>query len=149
MKRGSVKLIAAGLIALLVSVLVLTSPLAASSTIDKPFAIDGVTRTLTPGQVDWYAFPYLGDESQIEGFLPEGTSFGIAFSVFTKDQVLRLPGDGVEPVGRGTFNEFGPVVLSWSGNFSVPGFYFVRVENTSVDPGSYVLRISSSSLRLP
>lgn len=155
MKRRWMSVIGAGLAALLVSVTVLSSTLEARSTVNQPFAIDGVTRTLAHGEVDWYVFPYAGDGSQVEVWLDHGTGFGINFGVWTSENAKNIPAgetpyfSSVEPVGRGTFNEFGPGVLSWSGNFIIPGFYFVAVENTGLDPASYVLRISGTGLTLP
>jgi len=59
------------------------------------------------------------------------------------EQVRRWAGgEQIEPVGRGTANEYEPGDLFWMGAFGTPGEYYVVVENASTGDASFQLDIS-------
>lgn len=92
---------------------------------------------LNPGESRWVAFEYLGDGSQIEVWLEVEPDAGVAFGVWTPEQMQRLEqGEDVEPVGRGSADPYADGRLIWSGNFNVAGTYYVGVEHTGNQAGA-------------
>ena len=85
----------------------------------------------------WRAAPATGrrstmtrSNSQVELVMDAEPNNAVTFSVWTPDQVRRYSlGEDVEPIGRGTENEKAPGDVSWSGSFTSPGTYYVRVDH--------------------
>lgn len=89
------------------------------------------------GHGHWETFQYEGDGSNVDIALDTKPKDGATFSVWTPEQVrLYGLGEDVEPLGRGTPNEYAKGDLSWSGSFSQPGTYYVLVQHRG-DATSY------------
>lgn len=87
------------------------------------------------GHSHWEAFQYEGDDTNVEITLDAEPDEGATFSVWTAEQVrLYGLGEDVEPVGRGTPNEYAEGDLAWSGRFVQPGTYYVLVEHRGEAP---------------
>jgi hypothetical protein len=82
------------------------------------------------GTSHWETFKYDKSDTQVDLVMDAEPNNAVTFSVWTPEQV-RLYGLGldVEPVGRGTMNDKAPGDVSWSGSFTSPGTYYVRVEH--------------------
>lgn len=111
------------------------------------------------GEVTWVAFEYRGhhefeedeDDEEVAVWIatpvqisldaePDGTA---TFSVWTEEQVrLWTLGEEIEPVGRGTVNEYEAGDLFWSGSPGTPGRYYVVVVHQGTEPGRFRLSIS-------
>jgi hypothetical protein len=85
---------------------------------------------MTGGTGHWETFHYDKKDSQVELVMDAEPNNAVTFSVWTPEQV-RLYGLGldIKPVGYGTVNEKAPGDVSWSGSFTSPGTYYVRVEH--------------------
>jgi hypothetical protein len=82
------------------------------------------------GTSHWETFHYDEINSQVELVMDAEPNNAVSFSVWTPEQVRRYSlGEDVQPVGRGTKNEDAPGDVSWSGSFTSPGTYYVRVEH--------------------
>ena len=122
---------------------------------------------LDPGEQHWYTLDYRGthefeaadeeDEeekviyvaSQVEIRLDANPDGGARFMVVTPDQVrMWQAGEKLEACGCGTENEYATGDLSWSGNFGVPGTYYVIVDYTGSGTGPvyYTLDISGEDV---
>ncbi len=131
-------------LALLFSVNVLTVAAADANTAPAQAAyIDSQSHTIAANSALWYRFDYAGDLSQILITLPNGNASGLAFDVFTPTQV----GDWWEtaPVGRG--NPHGDDLI-WSGNFNMPGTYYVEVINNTSSGMGFSMSIASTGVSL-
>ncbi len=106
--------------------------------------------TALPASTDrWYSFAYAGDGSQIDVWLDVAPGSSAAFSIWTPQQVEAWArGEAVQPVGRGSFNEYGPGSLNWSGNFNMPGAYYVVVENKGVDTSYYAMHLAGNGVTI-
>jgi len=108
-------------------------------------AIAGEWMAIDGTEADWYAFNYAGDGGQVKVWLEAVPSNGVAFSVWTSDQVRRLGnGEEVAPVGRGSVSTEGQGNLSWAGSFNTGGAYYVVVEHAGniAGPSYYALHIN-------
>ncbi len=82
------------------------------------------------GTSHWETFTYDKSNSRVELVMDAEPNNAVTFSVWTPDQVRRYSlGENVEPIGRGTKNEKAPGDVSWSGSFTSPGTYYVRVDH--------------------
>jgi len=107
----------------------------------------GSWMSLPVGMEHWFSFYYDGDGSQIEITLAADPDNGATFSVWTSEQVRRYSlGEDVQPVGRGSQNEFASGDLVWSGSFTSPGKYFVRVDHRGAAPTKCMLDITGSAV---
>lgn len=78
----------------------------------------------------WESFYYDGKGSQIHAYLDAEPSQAVNFSIWTPEQARLFGlGEDVEPVGRGSENKFAQGDKSWSGSFTSPGTYYVRIEH--------------------
>lgn len=102
---------------------------------------------MSAGAEHWFSFLYTGDGSQVDVSLDVEPASGATFSVWTPEQA-RLFGLGleIEPVGRGSANEYAAGDLSWSGNFVSPGTYYVRVEHQGAGVSDCKLTITGSDV---
>ena len=83
----------------------------------------------------WESFYYDGKGSQVNVYMDAEPSQAVNFSVWTPEEArLYGLGEDVEPVGRGSENKFAQGDKSWSGNFTSPGTYYVRIDHTG--PGA-------------
>jgi hypothetical protein len=83
----------------------------------------------------WESFYYGGKGSQIHVYLDAEPSQAVNFSVWTPEEARLFGlGEDVEPVGRGSENKFAQGDKSWSGSFTSPGTYYVRIDHTG--PGT-------------
>jgi hypothetical protein len=102
---------------------------------------------MATGTEHWFSFLYSGDGSQIYINLDAEPDCGASFSVWTPEQArLFSLGQEVEPVGRGSADEYAAGDLSWSGNFANPGTYYVRVEHCGAAPSNCKLSISGADV---
>ncbi len=107
----------------------------------------------------WYAFKYAGDRSQITVSLLNGNGSGVAFKVFTPQQI----GDWWEtaPIGQGTPQQIDCNTgvakpegqcqsndLMWIGQFNAPGTYYVQVINNNSNATGATLMIQGGSVTL-
>jgi hypothetical protein len=100
--------------------------------------------SLAAGETLWYSFECAGDGSLIEVWLDAEPDDSITFSIWTEEQVkLWAGGEEVEPVGRGTANEYEAGDMFWAGSFCIPGTYYVVVENDSAVDASFQLGIAN------
>jgi hypothetical protein len=82
------------------------------------------------GSSHWETFKYDERDTQVELILDAEPNNAVTFSVWTPEQVRRYAlGEDIKPVGWGTVNEKAPGDVSWSGSFTSPGTYYVRVEH--------------------
>ncbi len=131
-------------LALLFSVNVLTASADVASTgpTGAPY-IDGQTHPINAGASLWYRFDYAGDLSQVTITLPNGNASGLAFNVFTPAQMSDWW--ELAPVGRG--NPHGDDLL-WTGNFDMPGGYYVQVVNNTASTFGFQLIIQGDGISL-
>jgi hypothetical protein len=101
------------------------------------------------GHDHWVKFEYVGDESQVTVALDVKPTHGATFSVYTPEQMRKYKaGQDVEPVGRGSDSEYAAGDLFWSGKFTSPGTYYVRVEHGGGIPSWCKLTIAGDGVRL-
>jgi len=118
---------------------------------------------IAAGQDTWFVFQYQGhhefeeDEdgenvavwiaTPVQIWLDAEPDEAAAFSVWTAEQIrLWSLGEEVDPVGRGTANEYEAGDLFWAGSLGNPGRYYVRVEHQGTEPGSFRLSISGQDV---
>lgn len=103
---------------------------------------------LAVGQRIWYAFQYLGDNSQITIDMAFSPSNSVSFGVWTPQDLKNwAAGQGEHPVGRGSANSHvngGDLV--WTGSFFTPGTYYVVVDQTGPAPSNFLLNITGSGV---
>lgn len=133
----------------------------------------GSPQTLEPGQGLWYAFEYRVKYNEVQKkdeekkyelekppitiWLDVQPSYGTNFYVWTSgglnewqaQQLERNVKDVVQPVGRGSENEYTPGEYSWTGEFSAPGRYYVLVRNDSLERSTHTLHIQGETVTLP
>ena len=126
-----------------------TAPAAASSgaTPEQSFAIPAYSVPIAQGASVWHKFEYAGDKSSILVWLDAQGQSGLAFSVWTPEEVHQMEmGQSVSAVGSGSANSNAPGDLSWAGNFPQAGSYYVKVTNTSSVAMTYSLNIKGSGV---
>ena len=118
---------------------------------------------IAAGQDTWFVFQYQGhhefeeDEdgeevavwiaTPVQIWLDAEPDATAAFSIWTAEQIrLWALGEEVDPLGRGTANEYEAGDLFWAGSLSNPGRYYVLVEHQGTEPGSFRLSISGQDL---
>ncbi|MFC2030989.1 TolB family protein [Chloroflexota bacterium] len=95
------------------------------------------------GEEHWYSFEYAGDGSRVDVELRTEPVGGANFAIWTPDEIRRWAlGLEVDPVGRGSEDPAFPGGSIWSGGFTVPGAYYVVVEDTSGQPGARYYQLS-------
>jgi hypothetical protein len=105
---------------------------------------------LAVGQETWYSFNYAGDGSQILARMGVSPADSATFSVWTPANVQqRAQGATVTPIGQGAANNAFGGDLVWTGNFNVPGTYYIVVDQAGSTPGYYALTVSGSGVYLP
>lgn len=109
---------------------------------DTALAVAGKWTSLEPGQTVWYDFNYYGGDSQI--LIQMWTDSNDAgFGVWTPEQVsCWAKGEAVDPIGRGTYNQYVDGDLSWSGSFAQSGIYYIVVQNQGADLAHFALTLS-------
>jgi len=71
----------------------------------------------------------------------------VAFSVWTPEQIrLMGRGDEVNPIGRGSADEYLLDRLSWCGCFTDAGLYYVQVEQVGAAPAHFKLTVSGEDV---
>ncbi len=111
---------------------------------DDALTISDEYVSLPAGEILWYSFECAGDGSQTEIWLDVEPDDSITFSVWTEEQVKQwAAGEEVEPVGRGTANEYEAGDMFWAGSFCTAGEYYVVVENGSPADASFQLGIAN------
>jgi len=134
----------AGLVASLSLALFAAPAWAAGAGPEDPLPATGQWTNLPAGGQAWYAFNYAGDGSEILVRLASGAN--VALGVLTPDGLQQwLRGDGYNPIGRGTVNDFYGGDQVWAGNFNTPGTYFVVVE-ASDTAADYSLNVTGSGV---
>lgn len=109
-------------------------------------ATDGMN-TLLPGAEAVVSFDYDGKAGQILASLDSDPDSAITFSIWTPDQwERRSQGQDIQPIGRGSANDFVDGDLSWSGNFVDSGTYYLLLTNGSSQTASYSLSISGDGV---
>ena len=99
------------------------------------------------GQRIWYAFNYAGDSSQILIQMGVTSPGAASFAIWTPTNVKQwAQGNPENPQGRGTPNTGYNGDLIWSGNFNVPGTYYVVVDQTGPYTGSINLSVSGEGV---
>jgi len=102
-----------------------------SESSSTPATTDGWT-VLQPKAEDVVSFTYDGKGGQILASLDSDPDSAVTFSMWTPAQwQLRSQGRDIQPIGRGTANDLVAGDLSWSGNFTFDGTYYLIVKNTS------------------
>jgi hypothetical protein len=101
----------------------------------------------------WYRFDHGGDRSQILIVLPNGVNLGLDFRVYTPEQAAAFT-DG-KFVGRGTAGnkvcdtgKCSSNDLSWVGNFSAPGTYFIEVVNPTLKEAVFRLHMEGTNITI-
>lgn len=85
---------------------------------------------MTGGSSHWETFNYDKADTQVNLMLDAEPNNAVVFSVWTPEQVRQYSlGMDVDPIGWGTVNEKAPGEISWSGSFTSPGKYYVRVDH--------------------
>jgi len=103
--------------------------------------------SLLPGAEAVVSFDYDGKAGQILASLDSDPDSAITFSVWTPSQwQLRSQGQDVDPIGRGSANDYVAGDLSWSGNFVESGTYYLILTNGSSQNASYTLAISGDGV---
>jgi hypothetical protein len=121
--------------------------LAGGSSPETALAITGGSTTLQPGASLWFSFQYAGDQSQIQVILNDQGQSGLAFGVWTPDQITQMEaGRSVDPIGRGSPNKYVPADLFWTGNFNIAATYYVQVENDGTAPITFTLQVTGSGV---
>ena len=96
--------------------------------------------SLAVGGQKWYSFQYPGDKSQVTLAMvvdPAGTA---GFQVLTPAQFKQYQQDGtITSVGQGGVDNKINADLVWSGNFDVPGTYYVLVSQIGATPTNFML----------
>jgi len=113
---------------------------------DDALAVTGEWQQIGPGASRWYAFDYAGDGSQVQVRLEVYPEEGVTLAVWTPDGIRRR-GLGLEadPVGRGSAGADN--VLSWAGNFTIPGTYYLVVAHAGQPgPASYRLTVEGAGV---
>jgi hypothetical protein len=132
---------------------------------DDALAVSKEFVHLAAGETLWYSFEYVGyleyetvDDvedafwagSEIEVWLDADPDETVVLSIWTAEQVEQwAAGEEVEPVGRGTANEYGPGEISWAGTFDAPATYYIIVENASAGDASFQLSVAGSDVSSP
>jgi hypothetical protein len=118
---------------------------------------------ISEGEATWVVFQYQGhhefredeDGEQVAVWMATSVQIWLdaepdeaaAFSIWTEEQIrLWALGEEVDPLGRGTANEYEAGDLFWAGSLSNPGRYYVLVEHQGTEPGSFRLSISGQDL---
>jgi hypothetical protein len=106
------------------------------------------TSTMVPvGGRTWYSFNYTGDRSEILVRMSVSPSLSAGFMVLTSDGVKAWQSNGTfSPIGRGSVNNALGGDLVWAGNFTIPGTYYVVVEQSGTNIGYYTLQISGTGV---
>lgn len=103
--------------------------------------------SLLPGAEAVVSFDYDGKAGQILVSLDSDPDSAITFSVWTPSEwQLRSQGQDVDPIGRGSANEYVTGDLSWSGNFVESGTYYLILTNGSSQSAGYTLSISGDGV---
>jgi hypothetical protein len=129
---------------------------------DKAMTPSGEWKQLTAGGAHWYVFQTPGADSdgnvaQVMVEVQAAPVQSVNFSVWTAEELQRKARAGldetVEPIGRGSaepLDSLGFVEkLVWAGGFTMPGPYFVCVEQSGPNIGGYVIKISGEKVSFP
>lgn len=116
-----------------------TSPASAVYIDNESHSIEGKTTR-------YFRFEYAGDNSPIEISLLNGADRGLAFNVYTPEQINESTWWLLPPIGRGTRLHLTDLV--WVGKFYAPGTYYVEVQNFGEQAQEYTMTIRGPSVRL-
>lgn len=93
----------------------------------------------------WYRFDYGGDKSKITILLDSLNADGLAFAVYTPDNIAAWQsGDKLTPIGVGGGDP--KHALVWEGRFNRAGTYFVVVRNEAEGTRTYQLSVSGDAV---
>jgi hypothetical protein len=105
---------------------------------------------LAVGQQDWYAFDYDGGDTAVLVRMGTSPSGSATFTVWTPENVRQwVAGEKPTPIGSGATSDLFGSDLIWTGSFSFPGTYYIRVEQTGGSPGFYALSVSGKGVSFP
>lgn len=105
---------------------------------------------LAVGQQVWYAFNYDGGGTAVLVRMGASPSGSAGFSVWTPENVAQwVAGEKPDPIGSGATSDLFGNDLIWTGSFTFPGTYYVRVEQTGQTPGFYALSVSGKGVSFP
>jgi len=86
--------------------------------------VDNQVHTISPHNVVWYRFDYLGDQSQITIKIPNVSDSGPTFELYTPAQLnIWWKADPIGMSGDEGVDHL------WNGNFPTQGTYYVKVMN--------------------
>lgn len=89
------------------------------------------------GEQEWLVFNYDGKKNPIEIHLYAKPTDGVDFRVLTPAQMQHWRATGkIESVGAGSYNKVEKSELFWTGEFNLPGSYYVLVEHSKVLKGT-------------
>ncbi|MHB0877361.1 MAG: hypothetical protein ACYC5O_15095, partial [Anaerolineae bacterium] len=109
--------------------------------------IRGMAASLAVGGRTWYSFNYSGDGSAILIRMSVSPSLSAGFGVWTQDSVRVWAAGGTEsPIGRGSVNDALGGDLVWAGSFTIPGTYYVVVDQSGTNIAYYTLQISGTGV---
>lgn len=97
----------------------------------------------------WYAFAYDGTGSPIEVRLETVPQDSLDVTIWTPREIRNWElGLESDPVGYGSQAVDAPGTLTWNGEFSIAGVYYVMVERTVDQPGKsyYLLGVSGEGV---
>jgi hypothetical protein len=117
---------------------------------DDAMAATGEWTTLQKGETHWYVFRDEGDGAQIDIEFYVEPNNSATFEVWTPEQrQLWAHDQKFDPVGQGTKNSAIEADLSWEGNFSTSGNYYVVVKHKGMEPSQYRLVIRGKDVSFP
>jgi hypothetical protein len=133
------------------------TPTVAKPENDSPYTArsvrDNRDESIPPTTSLWYRFDYGGDRSQILIVLPNGVNLGLDLRIYTPEQAASFT-DG-KFVGRGTAGnkvcdtgKCSSNDLSWVGNFSAPGTYFIEVVNPTLKEAVFRLHMEGTNITI-
>lgn len=121
--------------------------------------LDGLVHSIPARSSKWFRFGYAGDKSQIIVTLLYAAYSGLAFNVYTPEQILDWW--EVKPIGRGTIEILDcesnrPTYLGkcqsnylrWIGKFNASGTYYVELVNYNDTPMTAQFTIEGSGVSL-
>jgi hypothetical protein len=102
---------------------------------------------LAVGQRIWYAFNYMGDNSQVVVDLAVSPNNAANFAVWTPATLATWAAGNVpDPVGAGSIDNYMNGDLVWSGKFNQPGTYYVVVNQAGTAVGGTLLKVTGSGV---
>lgn len=116
------------------------------------YAVDTAWHQIDPGQAQWYAFKYDGNDEQLLIKLDADPDDGAMFMVRTPEQARVWQETGDEKAcGCSSNEESVKADQSWSGKFNIPGIYYVVVKHSGhhATPVYYSLSVNGKGVSVP